>query len=625
MVTAPSLKCRIHRFGGPDSDPLALSGTGAPQCADCSAAERAGRTRDGGPVRATGIGMDSPGSRSWHGALPRHGHQASGARPWRRDTLPVNRRGKSRADGSALGGISYRHLSSVHVPANARQLHPPREPSHPLYDEAQLIFDGIHYYNEMVSSTLLSIGAHFNPYRVDLARIDSIPRIYINMLVTAATLHRAMQDEANDQHETQRSAITRSREQDIFLFRIRALREVNQRLSMRETQTTDSTLMCVLCLLLCAIQQSALGDWRAHLEGARTIIKMRGGLKQIAAENHYFRPLLVIYVVIDVSSATTTSTRHPKMSEAASMALHYWEAAPNMFQANLAISAPCPEELFQSIILINYLRTTVCRPSMRSRRQGGTRMVLEKVRSFNIPKWAARMKKFKGWRRSGDSVDFEDESTPPRTLSSSSDSSSAQNSPGEDHAMSTSQTGSPDTTSTSPRQPAPDIWLDVAVMWHSAVLLYATRTLLLDVDEPKDFLIDNGAYTSPWTSTTAAQLLQEILDLRRATHEVLLETLTPAFSDPETAREVGKLVFFPAFTCGMEISGHVAESEAEATLARQELVSNGLELIGQACGTMAPISAAEEVRIKWALEAQEQRTIRWDDYFTARPDFTFGF
>lgn len=44
------------------------------------------------------------------------------------------------------------------------------------------------------------------------------------------------------------------------------------------------------------MQQSAYTDWRAHLDGARKIIQMRGGLKAIITANPYFKPLLALFV-----------------------------------------------------------------------------------------------------------------------------------------------------------------------------------------------------------------------------------------------------------------------------------------------------------------------------------------
>ncbi len=44
------------------------------------------------------------------------------------------------------------------------------------------------------------------------------------------------------------------------------------------------------------MQQSAYTDWRAHLEGARRIIQLRGGLNEIIKKNPYFKPLMALYV-----------------------------------------------------------------------------------------------------------------------------------------------------------------------------------------------------------------------------------------------------------------------------------------------------------------------------------------
>lgn len=108
--------------------------------------------------------------------------------------------------------------------------------------------------NDRVSGDLISISSHFNPYQVSLRRIDTIPRIYVSLLVTTATLHKSMQQDEN----FVRSSALMQREEDIFRFRIRALRDVNYRLSKKDTQTSDSTLMCVICLLLSTV--SGLGQ-----------------------------------------------------------------------------------------------------------------------------------------------------------------------------------------------------------------------------------------------------------------------------------------------------------------------------------------------------------------------------
>ncbi|XXG98304.1 hypothetical protein Hte_004627 [Hypoxylon texense] len=439
------------------------------------------------------------------------------------------------------------------------------DPIPSLYAEAQMIFDGLHYFNERVSGDLISISSHFNPFQIDTRQINKIPRVYINLLVSTSTLHRAMQGDVS----FVRSSALVQRDQDLYQFRIRALQDINHRIGNPDVQTSDSTFMCVLCLLLSTMAQSAYTDWRVHLEGARRIIQLRGGLKKMISQNPFLKPLVAFFMIIDVGAATTTPSSHECMAPATSMALHYWKAETDIFQSILAISAPYPEELFQSLILVNYLRSISGKPELASRRQAGTRMVLAKIRSFNPTEWAARMKGFRGWKRNGDGVEF-DISQGTRSLSRT-DTQSSSSSPAD----------SPMTTIRSSEISGSHLWLTVGVIYRAAILLYTIRTLILDLPEGKEFLYEDDSTL-------------DIEKLRAQTYEILSRALVPLFHDIDCARRIGKLVFFPVFVCGMETSPDDNE--------RQEFVTRGLQMLGQTMGTFGPISAIDELRRKWAAD-----------------------
>ncbi|KAI1760079.1 fungal-specific transcription factor domain-containing protein [Hypoxylon sp. FL1150] len=454
-----------------------------------------------------------------------------------------------------------------------------RDPIPPLYTEAQMIFDGLHYFNECVSGDLISISSHFNPFRIDMRQIEKVPRVYTNLLVSTSTLHRAMQGDVS----FVRSPALIQRDQDLFHFRIRALQDINYRIGKSDLQTSDSTFMCVLCLLLSTMAQSAYTDWRVHLEGARRIIQMRGGIGKVITQNPFLKPLVAFFMIIDVVAATTAPSTHKYMATATSMALHYWEAEEGIFQSILAISAPYPEDLFQSLILVNYLRSISGKPKLTLRRQAGTRMVLAKIRSFNPVEWATRMRGFRGWKRTGDGVEFD---TSQGTESSPTD----------------SQT----TIDCSSEISGSELWLSIGVIYRAAVLLYTIRTLILDLPEEKGFLYDDD-------------LTLDVEKLRVQTHQTLAHALVPLFHDMDCARRIGKLVFFPVFICGMETSPDDSE--------QQEFVERGLYMLGQTMGTFGPISAIDELRRKWAADtaAPEGQPVTWDDHFQGRPDFIFGF
>lgn len=302
-------------------------------------------------------------------------------------------------------------------------------------------------------------------------------------------------------------------------------------------------------------------------------------------------------------AATTTPSTHPQAANATSMALHHWEADPAIFQFNLAISCPCPEELFQALILINYLRYTTIRPELKSKRQKGTCMVLSKLKAFSVTAWASRMKGFRGWKSSGNGVDFDDDGrTRRKSPAFGADLDSA------DEMLEDEE---------SPSQvPKEDLWLNVAIIYRAAILLYALRTLIVDVqqqhkrqEEEEDISYLDAEF--PGIDVEA---------LRLETRQTLIDTLTPIFADVTWAHNVAKLIFFPMFVAGMETGCREHELQA--------FVAGGLEHVGRTYGTLGPIAAAEELREKWAADAaagEAAGPITWDGWFQGRPEFIFGF
>lgn len=280
------------------------------------------------------------------------------------------------------------------------------------------------------------------------------------------------------------------------------------------------------------------------------------------------------------------------------MALRYWEIETGIFQSILAVSAPCPEELFQSLILVNYLRFISSKPKLTSKRHAGTRMVFEKVRSFNPAEWATRMKGFRGWKRSGDGVEFDVPLGEVQSPIQQRTRSNVQSGP-------SSPMNEVPTVARSSGTPGSSFWLSIGVIYRAAILLYTMRTLILDLPESKEFLHEERPL--------------DFEELRLEARQDLATSLGPLFLSTNSARRIGKLVFFPIFICGMEADPDDSEL--------QEFVTRGLYMLGQTMGTFGPVSAVDELRRKWAADAAAPAGSRmtWDDYFQGRPDFIFGF
>ncbi|KAI1854013.1 hypothetical protein JX266_001154 [Neoarthrinium moseri] len=490
-------------------------------------------------------------------------------------------------ESDPASAVDTEHFTSDQIlePVAARPEVVVKQPTPSLYHRAQMIFEGLDYFNKMICPDLVCLETHFNPYRVNLQRVDNIPDIYVKVLVSVACFHRLM---SNGPEPTPSSALIQ-KDVDVFSLRVEALQSLNEQLSEPDQQKSDATLLCVLSLMIASIQSSAYTEWRAHLEGARRIISLRGGLKKIITVNPYFKPVLTFFMLIDVMGSTTTASTHKDMAEATSMAMKYWEIETGVLQFMATTCMPCPDALFRVIILVNYLRTIAHRPGLAARRRNGTKMAIEKVLSFSPTDYAAHMQYFNGWATNGKEVGFSPVNGPPRTVSSSSSGSS--------HP---SEASSPSTDSS--RGGEADFWLSIGVMYRASTLLYVLRTLVFDSDdEPSDLL--------------PANLLPNVDSLRLETFQVLYGALAPVFADPVSMHQIGKLIMWPLFILGMETD--------HTNVNLREFVTNGFAVLSHAMGTLGPLGAIEELGTKWKIDAESgpQTRVTWDDYFQGRADY----
>ncbi|KAI0158557.1 fungal-specific transcription factor domain-containing protein [Pestalotiopsis sp. NC0098] len=469
------------------------------------------------------------------------------------------------------------------------------QPVPALYRRAQMIFEGLDYFNKMICPDLVSLESHFNPYKVNIATVDRIPDIYVKVLVSVASFHRLM---SCGPDPTPSSALVQ-RDADVFALRVEALRGLNEKLSLPDEQTSDATLLCVLSLMVASIQASAYTEWRAHLEGARRIIQMRGGLKKIVSVNPYFKPVLTFFMLIDVIGSTTTPSGHGDMPVACNMAMQYWDIEPGVLQYIATTCIPVPDVLFRVITLVNYLRTIAGRPSLCAKRRSGTRMAIQKVVDFSPGDYAAVMRDFDGWSTSGKEVSF-----------------GGGGGGGEAREQQPQQGGtssSSPATDSVPRRPTADLWLGLGVMYRAATLLYALRTLVVDSEDPPAQLLPETMSSDAASSSASSS----VDSLRCTTFSALHAALVPVFADPVSMHQVGKLIMWPLFVLGMETEHRDA--------GRRRFVAEGFSSLSLALGTLGPVGVVNALEVKWRMDAEREEgalpRARWDDYFQGREDF----
>lgn len=285
--------------------------------------------------------------------------------------------------------------------------------------------------------------------------------------------------------------------------------------------------------------------------------------------------------------STTTSSTHRDMAIATTMAMKYWEIEPGVLQFISTTCIPCPDEIFQVIVLINYLRTIVHKDDLRSKRQSGTRMVIGKLLAFSPTAHATRMQNFNGWATNGKEVGFSPAPTASRSASSPvGGQESGNSSPATDTSNSADM----------------ELWLSVAIMYRASTLLYALRTLVIDPGDDIAHLLPENAKISVDT-------------LRRETLEVLSRSVAPIFTDPITMHQMGKLSMWPMFMLGMETE--------HTDMKSREVLLNGFAALSTMMGTLGPLGAIDALEVKWKIDAETPSGSRptWDDYFQGREDY----
>lgn len=172
-------------------------------------------------------------------------------------------------DDDTCGGPNQ---PAEHPPSSVEESSPPdairQSPTTFLYRRAQMIFEGLEYcvyplpastlnqwvanlcpVNKLISPNIVSDASHFNPYIVNLKRLESFPDHYIKVLVATAGFHRLM---TAGPEPTPSSALIQ-RDIDVFALRSEALGTLNEQLAQPDTQTSDATLLTVVALLITSV------------------------------------------------------------------------------------------------------------------------------------------------------------------------------------------------------------------------------------------------------------------------------------------------------------------------------------------------------------------------------------
>lgn len=196
---------------------------------------------------------------------------------------------------------------------------------------------------------------------------------------------------------------------DLVYYRGRSLTELQKMLTAEPSGKDDDcrdvvkdpygvALMSVL-FLMGADMQLCEEHWTSHLEAARRIITLRGGLGKCLIDFSGSKAPLIGYLYVDITTPILSNSWILN-STVVRAQLEYLGLLPNLEQELLGNSHPCPAQILQAIVQTNILRVCSQRSLTDVERQDVAKhdvsfeTALNTIENFDAQLWALRISGF---------------------------------------------------------------------------------------------------------------------------------------------------------------------------------------------------------------------------------------
>ncbi|VUC27311.1 unnamed protein product [Clonostachys rosea] len=253
---------------------------------------------------------------------------------------------------------------------------------HPMVTDKStfgLLIQALNYHNINISPDLVATGdpSLNNPFMVAAGFASVIPPVIAEVIICTALGHRMVQSVQSLEADRNAMAVKLRRRRGA------AIRAVAKDLSHQEAQWHDRTLISVVLLLLS--EHSLSPSWWQHLDGAYSLIDLRGGLPNLIGsmprQRHWFR----YFFHIDVFGATTAPCVDARrVQQQLSVVGHL----KTLYGDGLLTSTPCPPELVSCIIFTNYIRS---QPSNCFISLEDSYWPLQQILAFDPEAWASSL------------------------------------------------------------------------------------------------------------------------------------------------------------------------------------------------------------------------------------------
>ncbi|KAJ5101380.1 hypothetical protein NUU61_003602 [Penicillium alfredii] len=217
------------------------------------------------------------------------------------------------------------------------------------------LLDAYEYFNVQIFPNLyqkLRLGSNANIYKIQPRMLQSGIQYpdHLRLGLVCMTLSHRMNRMGHDPD-------SKPLERSLYHYRGIMIRSLNDQLNSLNKHNSNATLIGTLILLLADAQQGIAQHWRYHLEGARRIIMLQGGMYQSNLSPGVL-PIILCFiyhtVIGDTSSPATDMLVEKLPLEELYLMLEQYGGNGYGFQM-------CPTPLFIEIVKINHIRARASR------------------------------------------------------------------------------------------------------------------------------------------------------------------------------------------------------------------------------------------------------------------------
>lgn len=249
--------------------------------------------------------------------------------------------------------------------------------------EQTAVLESIHFFNTRLLPEVAPAHAPFKRVNIAAAGWLRAPRV---MQASLVVITKAMQQS--------RSSSMPHADRTLLQYRGICLTELMTLFTNANIESQAVAFDCIQCVMLAEMQLEPTGPWAYHLEAARRLVDLQGGIGRMFYRKSALRNLLINYIEIDILTTTTCSLSLLNVRDVDAQSA-YIPLLAHREEDTITTACLSPIQLLKAIVDTNRLRLRCSQPSStlgdQTARASEFDRIHESLEGFDPSPWTTRI------------------------------------------------------------------------------------------------------------------------------------------------------------------------------------------------------------------------------------------